>query len=219
MMTDFIDYEREYYIRRENSRTFRAEVKAIIDALKVSPQDRILELGCGSGVALDSLEKRGCTHLTGLDWLDTSVYLAAKKVKSALLIRGDAACLPFEDSCFDKIYAQHLIEHFADPVAILKEWLRLLEPGGRLAVVTPNRYFPHQDWFEDPTHHHIFIMEELIQCAEEAGFVIETCRIVNPYFLHWRLTGFAAEHLQGLRRVPILGKRGMGILMTALKPV
>ncbi len=217
-MVDFIDYQADYYKRRENSRTFQAEIDAIINALQPLSQDRILELGCGSGVVLDSLEKMGCTYLVGLDWLITSVRLAAEKSQSVMLVRGDATHLPFEDSFFDKIYAQHLIEHFADTVTVLSEWRRILKPGGRMVIATPNRYFPHQDWFDDPTHHHIFTMEELSQYAVEAGFVIEDCRITNPYFLHWRLMGFVAEHLQGLHRVPILGKRGMGIMLTALKP-
>lgn len=217
-MANFMDYEVAYYKRRENSRTFQAEVKAIVRALKAAPQDWILELGCGSGVALDLLAQNGCTHLVGLDWLNTSVRLAAERAKTASLICGDATQLPFEDDSFDKIFAQHLIEHFADPVAVFREWQRLLKPGGRLVAITPNRHFPHQDWFDDPTHHQIFTMGTLSQSAVDAGFMIESCRIVNPYFLHWRLTGFAATYLQGLHWVPMLGKRGMGILMTALKP-
>ncbi len=219
MNQNYIEYSTNYYKKREYSRTFRAEVNAIVNALEPSLQDRILELGCGSGVILNLLGETKTARLVGLDWLITSMELTSRRVQpSADLVRGDATCLPFPNNSFDKLYAQHLIEHFEDTIAILSEWRRVLRRGGKMVIVTPNRFFPHQEWFDDPTHRHIFTIKELSECARKAGFIVEHARIINPYFLHWRLTGFVAEHLQWLRYLPVVGKKGMGIMLIASNP-
>jgi len=54
-------------------------------------------------------------------------------------LTGDARNLEwFRDSVADVIYSSHLLEDFADPIPVLKEWLRVLKPGGILALYLPN---------------------------------------------------------------------------------
>jgi ubiquinone/menaquinone biosynthesis C-methylase UbiE len=48
------------------------------------------------------------------------------------LARGDAARLPFRDGSFDLVYCRYLLEHVADPAAVLHELRRVTQPGGRV---------------------------------------------------------------------------------------
>jgi len=57
-------------------------------------------------------------------------------VKNSIL--SNAANLPFKDESIDYIIALHILEHCAEPVHVLNEWLRVLKPGGKLGVVIPN---------------------------------------------------------------------------------
>lgn len=215
-MANRIDYDVEYYQRRESSPAFQAEIKAIVDLLQPAPVDTFVELGCGSGILLSHIAQYKCRQTIGLDWLTTSVTISFNRVKNVhSVVSGDAATLPFPTNSIDKLAAQHLIEHFKNTKEILQEWRRVLRTGGKLALITPNKSFPHQHWFDDPTHQHIFTREELAKHVQAAGFRVDELRIINPYFFHWRFHGFAARHLQGLYRLPYIGTNGMSILLGA----
>lgn len=54
-------------------------------------------------------------------------------------LTADALDLPFEDGEFDAVYAGEIIEHVADRGAALREWMRVLAPGGTMILTTPNR--------------------------------------------------------------------------------
>ncbi len=53
---------------------------------------------------------------------------------------GDVRALPFRDNCFEVVYASHVLEHFhyRETDAILREWLRVLRPGGAFEIFVPN---------------------------------------------------------------------------------
>jgi SAM-dependent methyltransferase len=57
-------------------------------------------------------------------------------VKNSILSNADN--LPFKDDSIDYIIALHILEHCAEPVSVLREWLRVLKPGGKLGVVIPD---------------------------------------------------------------------------------
>lgn len=64
----------------------------------------------------------------------------------------DATGLPFADGAFDAVFTSHLIEHLANPVAALREWLRVVRVGGHVANVIPDtRFTGGQN--TDPTPH------------------------------------------------------------------
>ena len=60
---------------------------------------------------------------------------------------GDARRLPFKNNTLDWVYSSHLIEDFTytEQVAVVKEWLRVLKPGGRLLILAPDqqRFLAH----------------------------------------------------------------------------
>ena len=53
-------------------------------------------------------------------------------------VHAPADCLPWEDGTVDEVFSSHLLEHVPDAAAALREWRRVLRPGGKLTVRVPN---------------------------------------------------------------------------------
>ena len=218
-MAESLHYDSSYYELRENSFAFIAELKTMINYLSPCGDDKILEIGCGNGALLRNIRKCNWHLLAGVDRFPLAAKLAAERNRGILIACADALDLPFPGNFFTKIVAQHLIEHFDNPENILREWKRVLMPGGRMVLCTPNYLFPHQEWFEDPTHCHIFTLKELTELVEIVGFRVETVSVINPFVLHLRLQNYAAKYLQFLSYMPFFKDHGMSIILSATKPL
>ncbi|MDO9397976.1 MAG: methyltransferase domain-containing protein, partial [Herbiconiux sp.] len=64
-------------------------------------------------------------------------------------VRSMGEVLPFKDGAFDFIVSHHSLEHMRDTEKTLREWLRVLKEGGRIAIVMPDKRFGP---FGDPSH-------------------------------------------------------------------
>lgn len=108
----------------------------LADAASIGPGDRVLDVGCGTGVlAREAAVRAGSTgRVAGLD-LNESMLAVARRVRPEIdWHQGDAAKLPFESTSFDVVVSQFLLMFVPDRVAVLREMWRVLAPGGRLAV-------------------------------------------------------------------------------------
>lgn len=110
----------------------------------------VLEVGCGTGGFLAAMAARpGCPPLHGVDLASRWLVVARRRLDdrdvSATLTAASADRLPWADDTFALVVADSLIEHLDDPRAALGEWLRVLRPGGRLIVWSPNRFAPIVD--------------------------------------------------------------------------
>lgn len=110
----------------------------ILDRLQ--PGDSLLDLGAGAGIVEQMNFKGLAARVCGVD-LDPRV------VDNPMLDEGrvaDAGGIPHEDACFDLVFADNVMEHIAEPAAVLAEVKRVLKPGWRFLFKTPNRahYMP-----------------------------------------------------------------------------
>lgn len=102
------------------------------------PEDRALDLGCGDGRLTAELAAAVGT-VTGADVAEAALRRARRAHPGITFTRvvfdGE---LPFEDGAFDLVWAGEVIEHVADTARWLSEVRRVLAPGGRLVLTTPN---------------------------------------------------------------------------------
>jgi len=100
---------------------------------------RILEVGVGSGTTSSYLAENGAS-VTGIDISLPALRNAQRRGATFAIVGGDCCALPFADSSFDVVLHQGVLEHFRDPLPILREQRRVLKDGGSLLVDVPQRY-------------------------------------------------------------------------------
>ena len=128
--------------------------------LNAKQDAKLLEIGCGNGEMLQSMEARGW-KVTGVDFDSKSVDVAKNKGLNIYL--GTLEEQHFSESSFDAIVMSHVIEHVPDPTALLKECYRILRPNGKLISITPNtngylhkKYKNNWLHLDPPRHLHLF---------------------------------------------------------------
>jgi ubiquinone/menaquinone biosynthesis C-methylase UbiE len=110
--------------------------------LALQPGERILELGCGTGVFLPRLMERvGPTGwVVGLDHSPALLAGARERIAAAglgnqvELLEGDAHHQPFADSAFDAAHCERVLMHVEDPDQVVHELRRVVRPGGRVVA-------------------------------------------------------------------------------------
>jgi len=111
-----------------------------IGVLDLDPDDRVLDVGCGTGFATEGLLE----HVDAVHGIDQSVHQLEKawakfdKDGPVRFYRGDAERLPFQSNSFDVVWSSGSIEYWPRPVRTLREFRRVVEPGGQVLVVGPN---------------------------------------------------------------------------------
>jgi SAM-dependent methyltransferase len=109
--------------------------RAILDALALGPDDRLLEVGCGGGLLLRDVLSTGA-RATGIDHSEEMVALASVRAPAAEVMFGEAESLPFADDTFTAVAMSVVFFFFDDPIGVLRECGRVLRDAGRLAVYT-----------------------------------------------------------------------------------
>jgi len=157
------------------------------DRLGLRPGDRVLDMGCGAGRHAFEMYRRGADVIAldqDADELATvrEWFTAMKEAgdvpdgAEADVKEGDALALPFADSEFDRIVAAEVLEHIPADIQAINELVRVLRPGGTLAVSVP-RWLPEiicwqlsDDYHNTPGGHiRIYSEKELIGKVTSAG--------------------------------------------------
>ena len=196
--------------RRDAYETARPDVQALVPA----DARRILDLGCAAGQLGSALRSRNGAYVAGVelssDYADDA---------SAVLDRvecGDVAAVlaqpPADLGRFDCVIAADVLEHLVDPWAVLRDAVRLLEPGGSVVVSLPNvqylltfwRLIRGGRWPRDPaglfdaTHLRWFTLLDASELLEQAGLeVVE----VSPRY--WFPSGWQLRLARALERTPL----------------
>ncbi|MBN8868206.1 MAG: class I SAM-dependent methyltransferase [Solirubrobacterales bacterium] len=118
-----------------NTRQSQWEIPALVRAMALPKNGRILEVGCGRGVALPVLDQLcGPRRLVGLDIDEELLVEAAANLRAhgteAELHGGDVRQMPFPDESFDVIIDFGTLYHIARSQDALEEIARVLAPGG-----------------------------------------------------------------------------------------
>jgi SAM-dependent methyltransferase len=146
--------------------------RAILEALGLGPDDRLLEIGCGGGLLLRDAAAAGAA-VTGVDHSPDMVALARERAPGAAVVEGRAESLPFGDDAFSAIAMSVVLIFFADPLAVLRECRRVLRADGRLAAYTTAPELRGTPAAPEPlaAHGHFHTDDELVALAGDAGLV------------------------------------------------
>jgi ubiquinone/menaquinone biosynthesis C-methylase UbiE len=118
----------------------REAKSAASDTLELKPGQRVLDVGCGTGVDLPDMLARVQPggSVTGIDISAQAIAEAARRFADEPAISAEVAdvqALPFADASFDACRADRTFQHLAQPQEALAEIRRVLRPGGRLVVL------------------------------------------------------------------------------------
>lgn len=108
----------------------------VADAAQIQPGQRVLDVGCGTGILAREIASRigSVGRVAGID-PSPGMRAVAKRLAPAVEWReGVAESLPFPDRSFEAVASQFALMFFADRRQALREMLRVLTPGGRLAI-------------------------------------------------------------------------------------
>jgi SAM-dependent methyltransferase len=109
--------------------------RAAFDAVAVTAGTRLLDVGCGAGLALTLAARRGAT-VAGLDASAALIDIARSRLPEADLRIGDLEDLPFADDSFTAATSFNAVQYAADPRHALQELGRVTRPGAPIAIVT-----------------------------------------------------------------------------------
>ena len=128
-------------VRARNPR-FVAMLDGYLDAMEIDRAERVIDLGCGTGVAARAIARRPgfAGSVLGIDLSPGLVAAAAglaadEGLASRVAFRaGDSRRLDLADASCDAVVAHTLVSHVDDPPAVLAEMARLVRAGGRIAI-------------------------------------------------------------------------------------
>jgi demethylmenaquinone methyltransferase/2-methoxy-6-polyprenyl-1,4-benzoquinol methylase len=126
--------------------------RAAVEAVQSRPDDRVLDIACGTGLVSEALVKRWGCRVVGLDQSASMLGRARAKLAEnpRLAVRidyveGEAERLPFADGEFDHLTFTYLLRYVDDPAATLRELARVVKPGGRVSSL--EFCVPRGAWF------------------------------------------------------------------------
>lgn len=158
--------EENYWFRRHEA-AYLALRPYCVDAF-------VLEAGCGEGYGADLLA-RDAVGVLGLDYDALTLRHVAAAYPKVHIARGNLAALPVRSSTVDVVANFQVIEHLWDQEGFLRECRRVLRPGSRLLVTTPNRitFSPGRDTPLNPFHTRELAPDELATLLRDTGFDVE----------------------------------------------
>ena len=159
--------------------------------LGLQPGDRVIDMGCGAGRHAYEMYRRGADvvafdqdgdELAGVLELFGAMKEAGEVPDGAEadIKEGDALALPFADGEFDRVVASEVLEHIPADEQAIAELVRVLRPGGTMAVTVP-RWLPEKIcWALSDAYHEvegghvrIYTGAELVGKLERSGMVLE----------------------------------------------
>lgn len=179
----------------------------------ISPEDSVLDVGCGAGGATLFCANRGA-QVTFTDVVAEKIESLRAKValtpaRHAAGFVSDSIPLPVAAASMSRVISLEVLEHVEDPAAFLRELVRVGQPGALYLLAVPDpvgekmqKGFAPAYYFERPNHIHVFEREEFVRLVRDAGLEIVRRDAFGFFwsfwmFLYWTLAKSAGGELTG----------------------
>ncbi|MEO0565503.1 MAG: class I SAM-dependent methyltransferase, partial [Chloroflexota bacterium] len=131
--------------RNEADMAFKKRVETIFEWVNPAPGDLILDMPCGRGYYLNMFDYATEATVIGAD-LEWDVLQKAQRntahIDQQALNMASIYRLPYPTNTFDAVILSEVLEHLDDDLAGLRETLRVLKPGGVVAITVPHADYP-----------------------------------------------------------------------------
>jgi len=187
-------FEKHYRGRKFHDALYRELIEKYL-----RPGQRLLDAGCGRYMKFCK-EFSSLGRVVGID-LESS--LDTDNQGNPFGVRGDLSQLPVPSGYFDMVISRSVVEHLEDPARVFREFWRVLKPGGKVVIITPNKY----DYVSliaavTPYRIHRLLVSKIFQVSEDdvfptlyrantlssmqkamlaAGFVVRELGTINHY--------------------------------------
>lgn len=151
----------------------------VINQLSVSPDSRLLDVGCGIGAPARHIVRARAASIVGIDVSHVELTIATEKAQAQSLSDrlffqyADMTHMPFVSDSFDGVYGIESLCHVPDRAEAFREIYRVLKPGGSFAFTDPCIYkmLPQQDApAEAPWHISFTTLTSLTESLQTTGF-------------------------------------------------
>ncbi|MBV9850629.1 MAG: class I SAM-dependent methyltransferase [Armatimonadetes bacterium] len=175
---------------------------------------RVLEIGCAAGQSLIYFKQHGAEWVAGVELSPEVAERARARPEIDEIITGNIEDLElsYPAGSVDLIIASHVLEHTADPWAVLRKLRPLLRPQGRIIGTLPNirhlsvllpllflgRWRYEEAGILDWTHLRFFSRDTVVHLLQSTGFRVER---VTPQIIGWKSTTFNVLTLGLLRNL------------------
>lgn len=127
----------------------------------------ILDVGCATGNFIAVKPE----VMEGVDIDDDSIAIARERGFKVEKVEADKPMTVLKDNAYEGVYVKHVIEHLREPLLFFKEIKRILKPGGKAVLLTPNcPYALTRMFYDDYTHQRPFTKNSLNMICYDAGF-------------------------------------------------
>lgn len=197
------DEQLDRLVANEADMAYKRRVKLFLRWLDPTPQERVLDGGCGRGFMLNFLRAVSDCTLVGAELEYQHLRLAHEQLadRAIRLLNGDLCHLPFADDSFDKVILAEVLEHLSDDRAGLAEAVRVTRSEGTIVISVPNANYPF--WW-DPinktletlldthiaqgplagiwaNHVRLYTLDDLMTLVEGTGLQIEATALLVHY--------------------------------------
>jgi len=187
---------------------FLADSGELLKGFAITPDDTLLDVGCGEGVATLFAVRQGASVIFTDSELDKvrelSRQVAAQTRAPALGLVSNSLPLPLADACASKVVCMEVLEHIEQPEPFLAELVRMGRPGAQYLISVPDPVGEHLQkgiappgYYRPPNHVQIFSREGFARMLEDAGLVIEHRQATGFFWVMGMIFFWASERAAG----------------------
>jgi SAM-dependent methyltransferase len=165
-MKDYVDY---IFHGTHNAWYVSILMPWIVKKFGIRAGSKVLDVGCGNGDGVNAFRNCGM-QAVGADRHPSPFSVEADIEKH----------LPFPDNTFDMAFNKSVIEHVFNPAGMVDEIYRVLKPGGKVIILSPDMMFGWRGFWHDCTHYWGFTNHSIKMLLDLHGFRETTKELMRP---------------------------------------